>query len=47
MAEKVLQLNARKEVADFAREVIRVQSSEISQMKSMLGEKMMMFGDHH
>lgn len=36
MGEKVLQLNARKEVADFAREVISVQSSEISQMKLML-----------
>jgi len=47
MAEKVLQLNARKEVADFARDVIRVQSSEISQMKLMLGETMMMYRDHH
>lgn len=47
MAEKVLQLNARKEVADFAQEVIRVQSSEISQMKLMLGESMMMHRDMH
>jgi nuclear transport factor 2 (NTF2) superfamily protein len=34
-----LKLDARKEVSDFAREVIRVQSSEISQMKLMLGER--------
>jgi hypothetical protein len=31
-------LDARKEVSDFARDVIRVQSSEISQMKLMLGD---------
>jgi uncharacterized protein (DUF305 family) len=42
MAESLLKLDARKEVADFARDVIRVQSSEISQMKLMLGENMMM-----
>lgn len=41
MAESLLKLDARKEVTDFAREVIRVQSSEISQMKLMLGENMM------
>jgi uncharacterized protein (DUF305 family) len=42
MAESLLKLDARKEVSDFAREVIRVQSSEISQMKLMLGDAMMM-----
>ncbi len=42
MADSVLKLNARKEVTDFAREVIRAQSAEISQMKLMLGETMMM-----
>jgi len=47
MAESLLKLDARKEVTDFAREVIRVQSSEISQMKLMLGEKMMMYRDEH
>lgn len=47
MAESLLKLNARQEVSDFAREVIRVQSSEISQMKLMLGEAMMMRNDHH
>lgn len=43
MAEALLKLDAREEVADFARDVIRVQSSEISQMKLMLGEYMMMY----
>lgn len=47
MAEALLKLDARKEVADFARDVIRVQSSEISQMKLMLGENMMMHRDMH
>jgi uncharacterized protein (DUF305 family) len=47
MAESLLKLNARKEVSDFARDVIRVQSSEISQMKLMLGEHMMMYRDEH
>ncbi len=36
MAEAVLKLDTRKEVSDFAREVIRAQSDEISQMKLML-----------
>lgn len=45
MADSVLKLNARKEVTDFAREVIRAQSAEISQMKLMLGETMMMHRD--
>ncbi len=47
MAESLLKLDARKEVSDFARDVIRVQSSEISQMKLMLGETMMMHRDSH
>ena len=47
MAEALLKLDVRKEVADFAKEVIRVQSSEISQMKLMLGEHMMMYRDEH
>jgi uncharacterized protein (DUF305 family) len=47
MAESLLKLDARKEVSDFARDVIRVQSSEISQMKLMLGETMMMHRDMH
>jgi uncharacterized protein (DUF305 family) len=47
MAEKVLQLDTRKEVSDFAREVIRVQSEEIAQMKLMLGDTMMMHRDSH
>ena len=47
MAQSVLRLDARKEVSDFAQEVIRVQSSEISQMKLMLGDAMMMQSDHH
>ena len=37
MAESLLKLDARKEVRDFASEIIRVQSSEISQMMDMLG----------
>lgn len=37
MAEAVLKLNTRKEIADFAQEIIRVQNSEISQMTAMLG----------
>lgn len=45
MAESVLKLDTRKEVADFAREVIRVQSDEISQMKLLLGENVMIM-DH-
>ncbi len=40
MAESLLKLNTRKEVSDFAREVLRVQSEEITQMKLMLGENM-------
>lgn len=47
MAESLLQLDARKEVTDFAREVIRVQSEEIAQMKLMLGESMMEHRDSH
>jgi uncharacterized protein (DUF305 family) len=47
MAESLLKLDARKEVSDFARDVIRVQSTEISQMKLMLGEHMMMYRDEH
>lgn len=47
MADSVLKLDARKEVSDFAREVIRVQSEEIAQMKLMLGESMMMHRDSH
>lgn len=47
MADSVLRLNARKEVIDFAREVIRVQSEEIAQMKLMLGDTMMMHRDSH
>lgn len=47
MAESLLRLDARKEVSDFARDVIRVQSTEISQMKLMLGEGMMMHRDMH
>ncbi len=47
MAESLLRLDARKEVSDFAREVIRVQSEEIAQMKLMLGETMMMHRDSH
>ena len=47
MAESLLKLNARKEVSDFARDVIRVQSAEISQMKLMVGAGMMMQGNHH
>lgn len=47
MAESLLRLDARKEVSDFAREVIRVQSEEIAQMKLMLGESMMMHRDSH
>jgi uncharacterized protein (DUF305 family) len=47
MAESLLKLDARKEVSDFARDVIRVQSSEISQMKLMLGDVMMMHRDSH
>ncbi len=48
MAESLLKLDARKEVSDFAREVIRVQSEEISQMKLMLGDSMMMHrGEQH
>jgi len=47
MAQSVIQLDARKEVTVFAREVIRVQSSEISQMKLMLGDAMMMHRDKH
>lgn len=46
MAESVLKLDIRKEVADFAREVIRVQSDEISQMKLLLGD-VMMPNNHH
>lgn len=46
MAESLLKLDARKEVSDFARDVIRVQSSEISQMKLMLGDVMMRSGMH-
>lgn len=46
MAESLLKIDARREVSDFAREVIRVQSSEISQMKLMLGEAMMP-SNHH
>lgn len=45
MAQSLLRLDAHKEVSDFAREVIRVQSSEISQMKLMLGDTMMMYRD--
>lgn len=41
MADALLKLDARKEVSDFAREVISAQSAEISQMKLMLGESMM------
>lgn len=47
MADSLLKLDARKEVTDFAREVIRVQSEEIAQMKLMLGESMMMHRDSH
>jgi uncharacterized protein (DUF305 family) len=47
MAESLLKLKSRKDVSDFARDVIRVQSSEISQMKLMLGESMMMYRDAH
>lgn len=47
MADSLLKLDARKEVSDFAREVIRVQSEEIAQMKLMLGESMMMHRDTH
>lgn len=47
MAESLLRLDARKEVSDFAREVIRVQSEEIAQMKLMLGESMMEHRDSH
>ncbi len=47
MAESLLKIDARREVSDFAREVIRVQSSEISQMKLMLGEAMMPDAHHH
>lgn len=47
MADSLLKLDARKEVSDFAREVIRVQSEEIAQMKLMLGESMMMHRDSH
>lgn len=47
MAESLLKLNAREEVSNFARDVIRVQSIEISLMKMMLGEGIMMPGGHH
>ena len=47
MAESLLKVDARKEVADFAREVIRVQGSEILQMKLILGDTEMMRGDTH
>ena len=36
MAEQVLELDPREEVASFARDVIRVQNSEIEEMKGML-----------
>lgn len=36
MAQQVLELNPRKEVADFARNVIRVQTAEIQEMQDML-----------
>jgi uncharacterized protein (DUF305 family) len=47
MAESLLKLDARKEVSDFAREVIVSRVAEISQMKLMLGETMMMHRDMH
>ncbi len=47
MAESLLKIDARKEVSDFARDVIRVQSSEITQMKRMLGDAMMTQRNHH
>lgn len=36
MADFVLKLNTRKEVSDFARDVIRVQNAEIMDMKRLL-----------
>lgn len=36
MADSVLKLNTRKEVSDFARDVIRVQNAEIMDMKILL-----------
>ena len=36
MAQQVLLLNPREEVADFAKEVIRVQTAEIDEMEEML-----------
>lgn len=36
MAEQVLKLNPREEVANFANDVIEVQTSEINEMKGML-----------
>lgn len=45
MAEAVLRLKPKKEIADFARDIIRLQSDEISQMKLLLRENVMMM-DH-
>ncbi len=36
MAQQVLELKPRKEIADFARDVIRVQGNEIKEMQEML-----------
>lgn len=41
MAQAVLALNPRSEVANFAQDVIRVQQEEITQMKILLGEILM------
>lgn len=39
MAQQVLKLNPRKEVSDFANNIIRVQSAEIAQMQKMLSNR--------
>jgi uncharacterized protein (DUF305 family) len=46
MAESVLKLKAREEISDFAREIIRAQGAEISQMQSLLGHSNIN-QDHH
>ena len=47
MANSVLKLNPRKEIADFARQIIKTQSEEITQMKLILGENMMQMSHQH
>jgi uncharacterized protein (DUF305 family) len=46
MAEAVLKIKAREEISNFAREIIRTQGAEISQMQSLL-EHSNINQDHH